>query len=494
MSAAVTNPYTVTWGSFVCGGTTEKLITGLHRVSKDHGSFAVTFDVLVRGTSDATFATNCAELESEFAKRRQLILLQVGSSTIQTFNPSDTVNTGLNSYARIEKVGTPGADTDRSRLYTVTLGCELPATDASGRRDINIIVEYDPAKRRTVTFQGVWTAVTTLNATAKYAAEIDAYCTSALAALLPSGTFERIGERTERDDQDKVIRFTRQFREIIVAQPSGSLDNANIVEPTLAFARSIDAPGDSGGGGVKRLETITARFECFLDKTASTDLATLYTGTIRPYILSELASRFSPTQFAAISEQPTYSPYTNVVSVTVVFTCAIDATDVIESTTSRRIVEKGGKVMTGAWVGKLFAKYVDQGHAQRLRLGIRAVRVLGAIHPKERVGAGEGTVFGVGFFDPGSGRTEPGTGVPGGPTGGGLGNPSGNGWHLIDNDSMATTKTIGQPGEDQITVTDLVETTVEEWVEPPEGGGGPDFGVDIGGGGELAPRGGLFVK
>jgi hypothetical protein len=447
--------------------------------------FEATFDVLIRGTSDATFATNCAEMESEFSKRRQLLLVQMNSQTVGTYNPADGTNTGLNSYARIDKVGTPGADTDRSRLYTVTVGCELPATDTSGRRDSSLTVEYDPAQGRTVTIAGTWTALTTLNATAQYAAQIAAFCTSALSALLPAGTFELVSQRTERDDQDKTLKFSRVFREIYIAQPSGALDNASIVEPKLMFARSKDQPGDSGGGKVKRLEAIHGRFECWLDKTVSTDLATLYTGTILPYMKSELASRFQPVQFAIVSERPSFTPYTNQFAVEIEFACSIDPTDVIESALTSMIIENSGVVLTGAWSGGLFDKYVDQGHGTKRRIGKRIVRVLGTLGPKSRLGGG-GTVEGIDgdlkwIGDGGAGGHGSGAGLQ--PSGGGESAKSG--WILIDSESSATPKWIGQPNGDQIAVTDLVDQTVEEWVDKPSGGGGtglqPGPGGSVGG-------------
>lgn len=479
MAAAVTNTLKLTWGSFVVGGTTERLLVGIHRLSRTFDAWELTCDVLVRGTSDSTFAANCAEMESEFSKRRLSILFEVGSSTVHTFNPSGSVNTGLNSYARIDKAGTPGADTVRSRLYTITVGCELPATDTSGRRDATITVEYDPAERRMVTINGTWTAVTTSNATAQYAAQIEAYCTSTLGALLPSATFERVAQQTRRDDQDKVLTFSRTYSEVIRNQSVGTLDNASIKAPTLAFARSIDQPGDSGGGGVKRLETITAQFSCWLDKTASLDVQALYTDTVRPFIVSEFESAFSPSQYAILSESPTHIPFTNQLTVTVAFAAAIDPTDVIESVVTNRIVEASEVRLTGAWVGKLFAKYVDHGIGTRRRFGIRAVRVLGSIKPIQRVGGEGGTVFGVNFVNPNgglaAGTLEAGGPVPeGGIVGGGR--PGINGWVdangggrwvLIDNDSAATPKWLGQPGGEQIAVTDMMDMTVEEWVVDP---------------------------
>lgn len=467
MTAVVTNPYKLTWGTFAVGGTTERLIANVHRIRRDHGSFEVELEVVIRGTSDATFAAACAEMESEFSKRRQAILFEVGSSTIHSFNPASGTNTGLNSYARIAKPGTPGGDTDRSRVYVITVGCELPSTDTAGRRDATLVVDYDPAQRRTVTISGVWTAVTTLNATAQYAAQIASYCSSALGALLPAGTFELVSQRTNADDQDKTLQFQRVYREVGHVTGDTILSDANIVEASIGFTRDRTQPGDSGGGGVKRLETITAAFSCYLDKTQSVDLDALYTGTIRPYVKAQFEAQFAPSSYGIVTERPHFVKYANQLNVEITFQAAINATDVVESIATQRIVESSGVVLTGAWTGGIFDKYADQGIGVRRRLGLRTVMVLGVVGPKTRVGTG-GTVFGVGFFDPATGQPEPGTYAPGDAVGVGLG---GSGWKLIDNDSAATTRYVGQVGEEQLALTTIVEQTVEEYVDAPGGSG-----------------------
>lgn len=477
MAAAVTNPFKLTWGSFVVGGTEERLIVGVHRIARSFATWEATFDVLVRGTSDSTFAANCAELESEFSKRRLLILFQVGSSTLHTFNPADGTNTGLDSYARIDKAGTVGADTDRSRLYTVTVGCQLPATDASGRRDNPYTIEYLPSRQRLVTFTGEWTANGSNGALAQYQSASPARFTSVLTSIDAVAVWERIGETVEPDDQNKVLRFSSRWLEVIATQPGGSPDSSSLVNPLLTYARNASHPGDSGGGGVKRLEIIDVHFSCAIDKTVTQDADAAWTDTVKPYLRTQVQTLFAPTSFAFQNVRYVLSPFDNTFTADLSVLAAIDPTDVIESVLTNRIVESADVVLTGAWKKELFCKYVDQGIGTRLRFGIRAVRVLGSIKPTQRVGGEGGTVFGANFVNPNgglaAGTLEAGGPVPEGGIGGG-GRPGINGgvggsggWILKDNDSASTTKTVGEPGADQITYTDLVETTVEEWVVAP---------------------------
>lgn len=435
MSAAVTNPFSLTWGAFTVGGTTERLITGLHRLSRSHSAFEVTCDVLIRGTTDAGFAAACAEMESEFSKRRLDFAWKVGTETIE--GGSHSGNTGFNGYARIDKVGTRGADTDRSRLYTITVGCELPSTDTDGRRDSSVVVEYDPSQRRTVTISGVWTAVAGTAATANYLARIDAYCSSVLGGLTPSATFESVNGkgRMERDDQDKVVRFTRVYREILANQSTATLDNTGIVDPVVTFQRLIDQPGDSGT--VRRVNTIAAHFEAQIDKTVTLDLKALYEGTVRPFILAEFVAGYRPSDYGVVSEAIVLARYTNTLSVDLTIRALIDATELLESVEATKIVEDPGIVLTGAWTGKLYDKYVDQGHATRLKFEIRALKLRGRHRPVQRV----------------NGITRDGP------------------WVLKANESQATVKTIGQPGGPQYDETDIIEQLVWEYVTTPSEGG-----------------------
>lgn len=456
MSAAITNPYKITWGTFEVGGTTEKLLPGYPQESDDHDVKTLTFEVLVRGTSDATFAANCAEIESEFSKRRQRIFFQLGTETVFDFNP--TGNTGLNTWARCEKAGTPGADTDRSRLYRVTLGCEKPSTDTSGRRDLAYTVTYLPTQQRVVVFRGVYTALTSNGAFAQFNSVAPAYMSSVLSGLTPSATFEMIGKEVNPDDQDDTARVTVTWKEILQNQPGGSPDNATIVDPMLTWSRTIEQPGDSGRGKVRRLQLIALHFECSVDKTASTDLAGLYSGTIRPYIRTQLTSTFSPSAFAWLNETYALNYFTNTLSVDVVFQVVIGAAGVVRAEVTSKIVEDDGRALTGVWNKTLFSKYVDQGIVTRLRFTIRTLVYLGVREPAKRIGSsGGGSDNSLGDKDAGEdGKTE--------------------GWVRKGSESAATTITLGQPGSDQITLTTVVEQIVHEWiVKPDEGaaGGGP---------------------
>jgi hypothetical protein len=98
MTAAVTDTFSVTWGaSFTVGGTSDYKIVGPVRVEKGFAAGSMSFQVLVTAATDALFAAGCAEIESEFSKRRQAVVFKVGTDAIETWSHSG--NTGFNSVA-----------------------------------------------------------------------------------------------------------------------------------------------------------------------------------------------------------------------------------------------------------------------------------------------------------------------------------------------------------------------------------------------------------
>lgn len=455
MTAAVANPFKLTYGSFVCGGTTDRLITDIHRIVDTYEAFEITLDVIIEGTSDADFAANVQEMHDEFTKRDQRVLWEVGSSTIHDLNPaSGASRSGLNTFARIDKPGTPGADTDRSQRYTITMGGGKPADDGSqaGRRDVSITISYDPSRRRTISFSGVWTAITSNGSVAQYQAQIVSYCASILSALSVSD-YEVVSEEIQRDRNDALATFTRVYSEIKVAQPGGSLDNVQIVAPQFSILRRVFQPGDSGGGSVRRAEEVSVAFACSIDFDQTTDIETLYTETVRPYIKQQFAAQaFVGGDWAPVSETPSYDTYSNTLSVQCGFVnIPPGASTVIESALSTRIVETPDTVLTGEWTGEFFTKHADNGIGTRRLFLTRAERHLGHRSPTLRVG----TAFSVGEEFAADVQA-----------------PPGGRYVLIDNDSSVARKHIGLPGEEQIEVTDVVERMVFEFIVQPEGGGG----------------------
>lgn len=493
---AVTRTLSIFYDSFEVGGSTVYHLDGPMRHERTLTEARLSFGVLVQETTDAAFATSCAAVEAAFRKRDVRLRVVLNSQTYPDYNPS--TNTGFEQIATCVQGNSPNADTAYSRRYDVTIVVQLPTPDLAGLLDVNVAVEYDPAKTRTVTIRGTYLADGGSDATANYAASIDAKCTSLLSAVASGGTFERVHELTDRDRVDKKIHFERTYLEVIFAQTGSGLDHASIVQHIVGIERVWEQPGDSGGGSVRRLEQFRLRYSCWLDKTVTTDTASMLTGTIIPYLKSLFTSRYSPSVFGILSEDHQHLPATNQLVGELRILAAIGASSLIESVVTVSIREEAGLTLTHPWDGQQFSAFKDYEKATRLRITRSANRVLGTVGARSHMGGGSGggggggggwggagVLPGVGHIGIGPGGSE--IVVPGGPANGsgsggdggagGGGAPGGGGgggsWVFRGSTSDATNLWIGQPGQ-TIAVTDLIDVITEEWVtEPAAAGAGP---------------------
>lgn len=372
MAAAVTDPFSIQWGaSFTVGGTSDYKIVGAVQEEKGFASGSLSFNVLVTAATDALFAAACAEIESEFSKRRLAVLFKVGTETRVSWSHSG--NTGFNTVAMCRKAGTKGADSDRSCLYSVTITAEFPASDASGQRDFTLSIQYLPTRVRLVTITGVYTAVApSTTASAQYAAQIDSYWSS----VKPSGDFERVGEQTSQDRENKVLTFSRTYAELLENQSSGTLDDTQITNHSLRLARTTMRPGDSLPE-TRRLDGIVAEWSCDVDKEQTTDLATVYTSKVRPHILARALLRFGASRIAIINEARDLDYTANRITASWQMLAIIGSASVVQSTETTGYAFDGSTVVTPAWDGGVHSKWRDKGHATLRRTRTYSVTYLG---------------------------------------------------------------------------------------------------------------------
>lgn len=491
---AVTRICSIFYGTFEVGGSTRYHLHEWPRIERAAGNgvarAAMGFSIIVQEQTDDDFQASCEAVETAFQQRNVRLRMVMTGTTTETWPDFDpATGTGFNSSAVCSVAGTPGADTRHSRRYDVTIAIELPSPDATGLLDLAVVVEHDTSYMRTVTIRGIYRAGNSGDtATEMYDAGIEALCASITAGISDTATFERWSNVTERDRTDSSLTFTRVYRELKKNQTIAELDSTAIVQHVIGIQRLQPQPGDSGTG-IRRLEEFSIRFSCAVNVNVTTNLSALYVGTIRLYMKNLFVSQWSPRQFGIVTELVDYDPVNNRITAEMRILAAVDPSDVIESAMTQRIVENSGMIKTGVWGEGIFSAHVDQGFGSRKRFAIRVVRILGAASPRKRVGGEEGSFWGVSFGN-GAVGTDNGGGGGGGPPGpqginAGL-QPSGgsglveDGWNIIDNDSATTSKTFGQPGEDQVTVTDLVEQVVEDWVVKPQGGGGGGGGLSIG--------------
>jgi hypothetical protein len=293
-----------------------------------------------------------------------------GSTEIMAFRHSDA--TGFDAEPTIEKREDKASN--RARIYTVSIKFGLPAdvVHTSGRRDSTVNVAYSPSRRRTVTISGVYTAVppAALTAREQYEANIAAYCTAVLAAL--TGTFELAEEpRTEANDTNRTLSFTRVFDEIIFGQGGGSNDSA-IVRQNVRITRTRVAPGDTPVA--ERLATLVADFTCWIDASVTQDLQGKYEA-IKDWLVNLATATMSGGSAALVEESPSFDFDDNRISARLVILVATNS--VIEQRITTEIVQDYGVVLVPVANGDPLGRYDYQGPARHIKRTIIQKRELG---------------------------------------------------------------------------------------------------------------------
>lgn len=288
-------------------------LVGKFFYDQDYERATLRFEVIISGSTSLSFENSEAALFAAYRKPDQALTVNLADRRISLV-PS--TNTGFNARANCQKV--PGPDnTDRSSRYECEVIAQLPADLAgrAGRQSSTVDVSSAPNGKRTTIVSGVYTALSNNAARAQFEAEIDAYTTSVLGAL--SGTWEQIGEPTaQTDDQDKTIRFSRVFREILVNQSSTGLDNASIVEPQLLIRRVMSA-NDSTQSSASLYGTPDPEIEYDVTYSAivrfdeTTNLDNLWKQTLRNFIITKVRESTGSTSLVITQESTTFDVYEN---------------------------------------------------------------------------------------------------------------------------------------------------------------------------------------
>lgn len=390
----------------------------------------------------ATFAAACSALEVAFSKPRQDLTVSLGASTLVSWSHGS--NTGFCARPSIAKIGAP-EDTGRSRRYRVTVEVDLPAdlTGQNGRRDSRVEITYDSSRIRTVTISGRYTALGSNSARAQYESASPAYFSSVISGLTGGGTFEIIEEQVNNDDANKHAEFKVTYREIIYAQTSGATDSTTIVRHTVTFAR-VQPSVEAATKDVRALSTVIATYQAHVDKTVSTDLATIWSGTLRSYVMSQFDTIFNPSLKCVKSENVSIDKTNNTINCSLEFLAIIGSGgDMIDATFVEELQESPGFVFTGSYAGNPVGLHVDVAWHEIFK-----------VTSARYVQRGEHSATDNPFLKP------PST-VPG---------PIGN-WYLVNATQSSRIFNLGIPGDPQMTFTEYNYRVTYRYAEKPKGAG-----------------------
>jgi len=397
-------------GGFPIGGSSEFLLQDKIDLRDDYDARSVTCQVIVHSdssveaTSEREFVNRCASLEEAFRTPRQRLRVLHGSNVLFDLDPEAAAgkNTGFNQNPNATKADE--FDSGRTRMYNVTIDCEVPAdlTGQAGRRTSSIEISYEPNRVKTMTITGRYTALDANNARAQYTAAIAAYVTTVQTNIPATNVWEKQTETYNQvDDTDKNVDFTLVYKDIAYDQSLGGRDHASIIGHSLRIRRNRIAPGDfqnvpggstgsgganqpnnlfgfgssgsfiggfgragaGGGNNVQRLVTLTVEYDAWIDSEETQDLRSLWTNTVRPWLVQNLKDTLEGGQVAITEETPDFDYADNRISCTMTLLGA--KTSVVEFEVIWTQQDEFGWVMNPVWTGNPYSKFAYRGPAVR---------------------------------------------------------------------------------------------------------------------------------
>jgi hypothetical protein len=371
----------ISYGGVLIGGAADNTyhLDGVHRLTRAFNQASVEFECTVVGTSEADFASKCTALEVAFTDPDHALIVSLGSQALLAFAaaPKDWCRPS------IVKRGDP-TDSGRSRTYSLRVDVDPAATmlSPSGLREATVDVAYSPARRRTVTVAGLWTAIDGDGSRDAYEAGIASYASTQLAALTGGGTFELIEEPTTAVDRpDHLISFRRVYQERLWEENGAALDDPDIIRQSAIFRRRRTAPGDSlgtsdtgnaqnnnpgsgsntaepaGATSVHRPTYVDVTYSAWVDK-GTTDLVGTW-DSIKSWLAGVVAADFAGAN-ALTEETPSFDYDENRISATLVF-MVLESGNVLEQTITMQTTANEDEVLVPAWTGKPYDAYAYDG-------------------------------------------------------------------------------------------------------------------------------------
>lgn len=464
---AVTNPFSITYGTRQVGGSTSYLLHGPYIIDKNHDRIRLVFDVVVAGTSHSNLQSLANDLETDFRKR-----LTHGQTLVIDLNGSAwTYTHGTNIFnlvSSIAKTGNPESDRGFSRSYTVTIEGDLPADVDAGLRDLEVNTQYTQSRQRVVTMRGTYTGISGTDAQAQYVADFDAEATLYLDAIGPSPVvWELVDESFSMDRQrdgsndpfPHLCNFSRQYVELLVDQSSGTRDETNVRDHRVVFTDLSQHPGDSVAN-IYRLRRVEGSYDCAVDIEQITDLHSVYDNQVRDHVVSLFQTNFNPKVYAVEGERVSYDESSKRLSVSITFIYQKAGGDaIVEVSQSLTYREARTIDYTPVHEADELAAEADVGWATVERVWQRTVVVIGTESPKLRI-AEKPLAGDAGLMD------QKIAGVLG-PDAGSRRKVVREGWNIIQNTSRVSPQMIGDPDDVQIEGATLVEIVVERYHRRP---------------------------
>lgn len=374
---AISPSWTITYGSVTIGGSDANFLGPIEDTMGLFESYRraqLSFDCIVYSTSASTFRTKQQELLTQFRTPRARLEVDAPSS-LRDYNPSTLLNTGFDAEPTISQVEDI-ANCDRFQRYRITVAVSLPAdlSGQSGRRDNMEMVSFEANRRRTITLRGQYTALGSNSAREQYDASIATYAAAAISEIESDSSvkWQLTDESADVNDTDKVLSFTREYREITVNQASGAADSSAVVIQDFQMSEMTPGSRDTyiAGAEVKPFQEFMVSYTAVIDLTDTDDsgLRSLWLGTLRPYLLTLAASRLNrgPTSGTTAIDQETYAPGLEPNTVTGSFRyVSRNGSGFISGSIEKTVIERTGLAFTPISTGRSHEFAIDEGPPMR---------------------------------------------------------------------------------------------------------------------------------
>lgn len=439
---AVPNPWSITYGERQVGGATDYQLHGPYVLDKSFDRLRVGFDVVVVADDFEDLQQLCDVLETDFRKRDQDLVIDLDGNT-WTYTRGEHV---LNTSATITKSGIREVDQGFSRAYSCVIEGELPADDTNGLRDVEVLVDYEASRQKTVTMRGTYTALSGTEAVQMYRDNFDTESMTLLEFIDSEAAFELVDEsytidrnRNEAEVFPHVCNFQRQYVELLADQSMSMRDDPQIRDHRIIFTDHSQHPGDSQEN-VRRLRRVSGSFDCAVNIEETTDLQTVFDQKVRRLIVERFLVHFVPRVYGIEEMRISTDETAKRISATFTFVYqTAGGGNVVEISQSVAYREARSIDYTPVHGKDELAAEVDIGWAIVERIWSSTAVFIGAASPVLRIANGS---------------------------------VNSEGWNIVANQSQVTPQWIGDTihGNQQIPVSVLSETVVERYNRRPARG------------------------
>lgn len=481
---AITNPFSITYGTREVGGATDYQLYGPYVIEKNYDVLRLVFDVVVVGSSYATLKSLSDALEADFRKRltdTQTLIISLDTSA-WTYTMGTTL---LKAKASITKSGNPDSDKGFSRMYTCSIEAELPADDANdaGLRDVEVLVDFEAGRQKIVTMRGIYTATSVGNAVARYIVDFDAEATVYLDVIDNTAIWELVDESytydRERDGSNDPnphnCIFARQYVELLASQSQSYSDDPMIRDHRVVFTDLSQHPGDAKES-LYRLRRVIGAYDCAIDIGVVTNLQLVFNRKVLPHVRELFRTNFQPKIFCIEDRRVSYDETSKRMSVSIQFLYQSEKGEALVEV-SQSVAYRENRTLDYTPMhdkGELTAE-VDVGWATLERIWNRTAIAVGDEAPKLRITEKPKRSGDIGLF------TDSIAGISGPDITDGS-KIQKEGWNTISNTSQVEDKWIGDPDREQIKVVVLTETVVQRYHTKPGAHIAPVSPVTKGGG------------